>query len=297
MSKKIAVMGAGIMATGIGKTLLSAGYSVSCYNRTKEHSSALIQSGAEYFDSPAGAAAGAEFIVSMVWDKKAFDHVMLGPGGLYENAAKDQIFIDMSTQLPEAAIEAAEAFRKKGAHFIDAPVHGTKGEANSGGLWIMAGGDRAVYERATEVFKIIGETYHYMGGNGKGYASKLCGNHLVSTIVAAVCESMVLASKAGIEPNEILKVWMESDFRSPVVDGVGNSIISRDFDVSFHLRTMVKDTELIRNFSESINVPVLLSNIVHEVNKIGLNMGVGDENASAVVKVFEHMAGAEIGKK
>ena len=86
-------------------------------------------------------------------------------------------------------------------------------------------------------------------------------------------------------------MWMESDFRSPVVDGVGNSIISRDFDVSFHLRTMVKDTELIRNFSESIQVPVLIANTVHELNKVGLNKGWGGENASAVVKVFEDMAG------
>jgi 3-hydroxyisobutyrate dehydrogenase-like beta-hydroxyacid dehydrogenase len=133
-----------------------------------------------------------------------------------------------------------------------------------------------------------------MGKSGSGYATKLCGNHLVSTIVAALCESMVLAAKAGLDPKEVLSVWMDSDFRSPVVEGTGNSIISRDFEVSFHLRTMVKDTELIRNFSESLQVPVLLSNVVHEVNKFAQNEGYGEENASAVVKVFEKMAGTTI---
>ncbi len=294
MSKKIAIIGTGIMGTGMGKTLLGAGFNVSCYNRTKENASELISAGADYHNTPAGAAGGADIIISMLWNKDAFDSAMTGPDGLYENAESGQIYIDMSTQLPETGVEAAVAFAKRGADFLDAPVHGTKGEANSGGLWIMAGGDAAVYDRAVEVLSIVGETHHYMGGHGKGYATKLCGNHLVSTIVAALCESMVLASKAGLDPKEVLKVWMDSDFRSPVVDGVGNSIISRDFDVSFHLRTMVKDTELIRNFSESIEVPVLLSNIVHEVNKVGLNMGFGEENASAVVKVFEHMAGTEI---
>jgi 3-hydroxyisobutyrate dehydrogenase-like beta-hydroxyacid dehydrogenase len=294
MSKKIAIIGTGIMGTGMGKTLLSAGFEVNCYNRTKDNASDLISSGAQYFDTPAKAASGADFIISMLWNKTAFDSVMTGVDGLFENAVSGQIYIDMSTQLPEAGVASAVAFAKKGADFLDAPVHGTKGEANSGGLWIMAGGDKAVYDRALEVLSVVGETQHYMGGHGKGYATKLCGNHLVSTIVAALCESMVLAVKADLDPNEVLKVWMDSDFRSPVVDGVGNSIINRDFDVSFHLRTMVKDTELIRNFSESIDVPVLLSNIVHEVNKIGLNMGLGEENASAVVKVFEHMAGTEI---
>lgn len=294
MGKKIAVIGTGIMGTGMGKTLLSAGFEVVCYNRSKEHAKELISAGAGYFDSPAAAAEGADFIISMLWNKAAFDSVMTGADGLVENAVSGQIYIDMSTQLPEAGVQAAVEFAKKGADFLDAPVHGTKGEANAGGLWIMAGGDKAVYDRAAEVLDILGETRHYMGGHGKGYATKLCGNHLVSTIVAALCESMVLASKAGLDPKEVLKVWMESDFRSPVVEGVGGSIISRDFDVSFHLRTMVKDTELIRNFSESIDVPVLLSNIVHEVNKVGLNMGFGEENASAVVKVFEHMAGVKI---
>lgn len=296
MSKRIALMGAGIIASGVGRTLMSNGYELNCYNRTKANASDLIDAGAQYFDTPAAAAADAEFVLSAVWNKEALDHVMLGPDGLYANAVEGQMFIDMSTQLPATAVSAAAEFAKKGAFFLDAPIHGSKAEANSGGLWIMAGGEKTAYDKSLELLSVLGETVHYMGGSGKGYASKLCGNHLVSTVVAAVCESIVLASKAGIDPEEIVKVWMESDFRSPVVGGVGGSVINRDFDVSFHLRTMVKDTELIRNFSESLNVPVFLSNIVHEVNKVGENMGFGDENASAVVKVFEHMAGTEVKK-
>ena len=294
MKGTVAVIGTGIMGSGMGKTLLNAGYKVNCYNRTRDNAEDLIKAGAAYCSTPREAAEDAAFTISMVWNKSAMDSIYYGKDGLVENAAAGQIYIDMSTQLPDTAVAVADALKAKGAFFLDAPVHGTKGEANSGGLWIMAGGDKAVYEQALEIFSIIGETHHYMGGNGKGYATKLCGNHLVSTVVAAVCESMVLAAKAGLEPKEVLKVWMESDFRSPVVDGVGNSIISRDFDVSFHLRTMVKDTELIRNFSESIDVPVFLSNVVHEINKVAMNSGYGEENASAVVKAFEQMAGTEI---
>jgi len=163
MQKTIAIMGAGIMATGMGKTLLKNGYSVSCFNRTKKNSEALIDAGAVFYDTPAKAAHEADFVISMVWDKDAFDSIMTGPAGLFENASKDQIFIDMSTQLPETAVAAAEAFGRRDAWFLDAPVHGTKGEANSGGLWIMAGGDKAAYDRAVEVLSVVGETYHYMG--------------------------------------------------------------------------------------------------------------------------------------
>lgn len=291
MGKSIAILGTGVMGTGLGKTVLTKGYKVKCYNRTKKNAQHLIDAGAIYCETPKEAIKDATFIITMMWNKEALDSVVLNEDGLFNNATKGQVFIDMSTQLPETALYLAKGFAQKEAHFLDAPVHGSKGEANSGGLWIMVGGEKNVYEKALPLLNDLGESVHYMGGHGNGYATKLCGNHLVSTIVAALAESLALAKKADLDLNEVLKVWMHSDFRSPVVEGIGSSIINRDFEVAFHLRTMVKDTELIRNYSEALNVPVLLANIVHEINKIGLNMGYGEENASAVTKVFEQMAG------
>ena len=121
--------------------------------------------------------------------------------------------------------------------------------------------------------------------------AKLCGNHLVSAILASLGESLAMAKKSGLDCTELIKLWGESDFRSPIIEGAGHSMLNHDFAVSFHLRTMVKDTELIRNYSESIGVPVMLSNQVHELNKVAQNMGWGEENASAIFKVFEVMAG------
>ncbi|MGI6466942.1 MAG: NAD(P)-dependent oxidoreductase [Sphaerochaetaceae bacterium] len=291
MGMNVAVIGTGVMGTGIGKTLLKNNYKVTSYNRTKENAQSLIDSGATFCTTVKEAIEDADYVITMMWNKEALDSVLLGDEGLFKNSKKDQIFIDMSTQVPETALYLEKGFKENGASFLDAPVHGSKGEANSGGLWIMVGGDKDVYEKTLPLLNVLGESVHYMGPSGQGYATKLCGNHLVSTIVAALGESMALAKKANLDLNEVLKVWMNSDFRSPVVQGIGSSIINRDFEVAFHLRTMVKDTELIRNFSESLNVPVLLSNIVHEINKVGQNMGYGEENASAVTKVFEQMAG------
>ncbi|MGB9592316.1 MAG: NAD(P)-dependent oxidoreductase, partial [Candidatus Kryptoniota bacterium] len=241
--------------------------------------------------SPKSVAEKCDIIFVTVWNKTALEAVVLGPEGLVAGAHKGKVFIDMSTQLPETAEWEASLFHDKGSDFLDAPVHGSKDEASNGGLWMMVGGDRSVYERVLPILKVITATQHYMGGWGKGFATKLCGNLLVSTIVAALSEALVLAQKAGLDPEEALKLWQESDFRSPVVGGVGQSICTRNFDVSFHLRTMVKDTDLIHTYAEQINVPLMLANSVHELNKIGLNKGFGDENASAVVKVYEDMAG------
>ena len=243
---KIAILGTGTMGLGIGSTLIQKKHTLSIYNRTPGNAQPLIDKGARFHSTVAKAIEGAEIVILMPWNKDALESMSTGDTGTFNNAAENQIFINMSTQLPQTATWEASHYAKRKAHFLDAPVHGSKGEAYSGGLWIMVGGDKDIYTSVIPLFEAIGESHHYMGKHGNGYATKLCGNHLVSSIVAALGESITLAKKAGLDLKEVLGVWMDSDFRSPVVEGVGGSMISRDFEVSFHLRTMVKDTELIR---------------------------------------------------
>jgi len=292
---KVAIIGTGIMGTGVGLTLRAKGHEVTCWNRTQANARELLDAGASWRPTPRAAAEGAEIVVILVWNEAALRAALVGLDGLYAVARSGQLYVDMSTQLPATAVEVAGELRRRGAEFLDAPVHGTKGEARSGGLWIMVGGERAAYERALPLFEAIGATVHHMGPTGRGCAAKLCGNHLVSTVLAALAESLALAEKAGLDGFELLRLWGESDFRSPIIEGAGGSMLRHDFGVSFHLRTMVKDTELIRNFSEAIGVPVLLSNTVHELNKVCQNRGWGELNASAVFKLFEEMAGIKPG--
>jgi 3-hydroxyisobutyrate dehydrogenase-like beta-hydroxyacid dehydrogenase len=289
----IAVIGTGVMGTGVALTLLSKGHQVRCYNRTPENASEAVKAGATLCTTPAEAAQNASHVIILVWSEAALDAVLHGPDGLIVNAKAGQIYIDMSTQLPATARATHAEFAGKAALFLDAPVHGTKGEARSGGLWIMAGGDDKAWESALPVFSAIGATSHHMGSVGAGCVAKLCGNHLVSSILAALGESLAMAKKSGLDCFELIKLWGESDFRSPIIEGAGRSMLNHDFGVSFHLRTMVKDTELIRNYSESIGVPVLLSNTVHELNKICENQGWGEQNATAIFQLFELMAGID----
>ena len=287
----IAIIGTGVMGTGVGLTLLGKGHSVRCYNRTPDNAAPLVKAGAVLCATPQEAAQGASHVIILVWNEAALHAVLQGPDGLLAHAAPGQVFIDMSTQLPQTAKDSAAAFAAKGALFLDAPVHGTRGEAHSGGLWIMCGAEPAAMTAALPVLNVIGATVHHMGAVGAGCVAKLCGNHLVSAILASLAESLAMAKKSGLDCAELIKLWGESDFRSPIIEGAGHSMLNHDFAVSFHLRTMVKDTELIRNYSESIGVPVMLSNTVHELNKVAQNMGWGEENASAIFKVFEVMAG------
>jgi 3-hydroxyisobutyrate dehydrogenase-like beta-hydroxyacid dehydrogenase len=288
---KIAIIGTGVMGTGIGLTLRRKGHEVAVWNRTPANAAEVVAGGARLCATPAEAAKGASHVLILVWNEAALREVLDGPDGLAANAAPGQVVIDMSTQLPQTARATARALAPTGALFVDAPMHGTRGEAHSGGLWLMAGGSAQAYAAAEPVLAEIGATRHHMGDVGAGCIAKLCGNHLVSSIVAALGESLALATKGGIDTKELIRLWGESDFRSPIVEGAGTSMVDHDFSVSFHLRTMVKDTELIRNYSESIGVPVMISNVVHELNKVAQNRGWGEQNATAIYRLFEEMAG------
>jgi 3-hydroxyisobutyrate dehydrogenase-like beta-hydroxyacid dehydrogenase len=288
---RVAIIGTGVMGTGVGLTLRAKGHEVRCHNRNPENAAALVEAGATLCATPAEAAEGASHVILLVWNEDALHAALDGAGGLVAGARAGQVFIDMSTQLPETSRAVAAQFAAKGAMFVDAPVHGSRAEAHSGGLWIMAGADPAAWAAALPVLEAVGATVHHMGPVGSGSAAKLCGNHLVSAILASLAESLAMAKKSGLDCRELIKLWGESDFRSPIIEGAGHSMIDGDFAVSFHLRTMVKDTELIRNHSEAIGVPVLISNTVHELNKAAQNLGWGELNATAIFKLFELMGG------
>lgn len=287
----IAVIGTGVLGTGVGLTLRRHGHAVRCWNRTPANAQGLVEGGATLHATPAQAAEGASHVLLLVWNEEALRSVLEGPDGLLQAAQPGQVFIDMSTQLPATARDLAARFQAAGALFVDAPVHGSRAEAHAGGLWIMAGASAEAWAAAQPVLQQLGASARHMGEVGAGCAAKLCGNHLVSTIVAALAESLALARKSGLDGHQLVDVWSESDFRSPIVEGAGRAMWDGQFDVSFHLRTMVKDTELIRNHAETLGVPVMLSNTVHELNKVAQNLGWGELNATAIFKLCELMAG------
>lgn len=290
----IAIIGTGVLGEGVGRTLLAAGHEVQCWNRTAAHAQPLVDAGARACATPRAAAQGARHVLILVWDEAALQAVLHGENGedgLLAGAEPGQVYIDLSTQLPATARRTAAAFASRGAAFVDAPVHGSRAEAHAGGLWIMVGGDDAAYAAAEPVLSAIGASVRHFGPVGAGCAAKLCGNHLVSSIVAALAESLALARKAGLDGHRLIDLWGESDFRSPIVDGAGRAMWDDRHEVSFHLRTMVKDTELIHQQAEALGVPVPLSNTVHELNKMARNLGWGELNATAVARLCWHLAG------
>jgi len=290
----IAYLGLGIMGRGMAANLLKAGHNVVVWNRTPERCQPLVAQGARQADTPAEAVADAEVVMYCLSDDRAVEDLVWGTGRLIDAVHPGQVVLDMTTVHPDTSRKEHAAYAEKGVDFLDAPVFGSRNEAANGGLWIVVGGKREVYDRVLPLLQPLSETTHYMGGPAMGASMKLVGNLIVAFQLEAIGEAMVLATKAGLNPHDVLGVLHVTDFKSPIFDGVGAALVRRDFEVNFALKLMLKDANLIARFAQDLNVPIPGAAAIRENIKIGVNKGWGEENASAFIKVLEEGAGVEV---
>ncbi len=292
--EKIAYLGLGIMGRGMVANLLKAGYPVTVWNRTPERAQPLVEQGARAAASPAEAVQGADVILYCLSDDKAVEELVFGSGALLEAVQAGQVVIDMTTVHPDTSRKEAAAYADRGVEFLDAPVFGSKGEAANGGLWIVVGGARTLYERMQPILAPLSETTHYMGGSGMGASMKLVGNLLVAFQLEAIGEALILATRAGLNVKDVLGVVHVTDFKSPIFDGVGAALSNRSFDTNFSLKLMYKDANLISKFAQDLQAPTPALAVIREMIKGGVNQGWGEENAHAFLKNLEAQAGVEV---
>jgi 3-hydroxyisobutyrate dehydrogenase-like beta-hydroxyacid dehydrogenase len=292
--QKIAYLGTGIMGRGMVGNLLKAGYSVTVWNRTAARMAPLVAKGARQAATAAEAVCEADVVMYCLSDDKAVEELVWGQDGVLSGVRAGQTVLDMTTVNPDTSRKEYAAYAEKGVEFLDAPVFGSKSEAASAGLWIVVGGKREVYEEVKPILEKLSETTHYMGGNAQGSSMKLVGNLVVAFQLEAIGEAMILATKAGLNPQDVLGVLHVTDFKSPIFDGVGGALVQRNFDTSFALKLMLKDANLIAKFAEDLKAPIPGLVVIRENIKAGVNKGWGEENASAFIKHLEESAGIEV---
>jgi len=158
-------------------------------------------------------------------------------------------------------------------------------------LWVVVGGDEGTYHAALPVLEPISATRHYMGDAGNGARMKLVGNLLVASQLEALGEAMSLAKKAGLDLHDVLGVLSVTDFRTPIYDAVGASMLEGDYSPDFALHLLLKDARLIAELARDLEVPIPSTTATMDTIERAVEAGYGDENASALVKVLGSDAG------
>src|SRR5437667_6329345 len=287
MINKISYLGLGTMGSGMASNLLKAGYQLTVWNRSSEKCEPFARKGVRVADTPADAVRGAELVIYMLSNDQAVEEVVFGAKGILSGIKEGQVAMDMSTVLPAMSLREQEAYAKRGVDFLDAPVFGSKQEAAEAKLWIMAAGNKAIFEKVKPVLAKLGQTVHYFGKNGNAAAMKLVGNLMVALELEALAEGLVLAQKAGLDLNTVMEVVKVADFRSPLLVSNGQNILKRDFSTSFALNLMLKDAGLIEKFAAGVQSPIPALHIAEKNLASAVTLGFGEENASALIKALE----------
>lgn len=285
------------MGRGMARSLIRHGHSLRIYNRTRSKAEEVVaSSGGEVAETPADAIRGATVIVSMLADPVAVMDVMQGEHGILSAVEPGTILIDSSTISPPVSLEVRRLLQEKGADMIDAPVFGSKNEAENGGLGFIVGGEPEVVARVQDVLDAMGRTL-YVGANGMGAYAKLVVNLVIASTLQAFSEGMVLGTKAGIAPELMLEIIQSSRARSGIIEMKAPQILKGDFTPFFPLALMAKDLRLVIESAEALNLHLPFASALKEIFASCAKGGLGSEDMAAVIKPLEEQAKVEVRSK
>jgi 3-hydroxyisobutyrate dehydrogenase len=245
---KIGFLGLGEMGTPMATRLLRAGHDLTVWNRSAERTVPLVKEGAAAASSPASAAAGKDFLITMLATPDALDQVLFGSAGLAPALAAGQILIDMSTVGPDEVRRAA-ARLPEGASLVDAPVRGSVPQATSGQLEVFVGATSEIFERVRPILEVLG-TVRHTGGPGSGAAMKLVANLVLGAAIVTLGEALALGESLALERTSLLDILTDSQI-GPIVRAKRANIESEDFTPSFKLRHAAKDLRLVTEAAAS----------------------------------------------
>jgi 3-hydroxyisobutyrate dehydrogenase/2-hydroxy-3-oxopropionate reductase len=220
--------------------------------------------------------------------------VILGAQGLKEGAKKGMIVVDASTVSPASSRRTHEELAKSGIDFLGAPCTGSTPGAINGTLTFMVGGDKEVFERVRPWFEIMGKKLYFCGGPGMGLHAKLTQNLVLSNLLQAFNEGIVLSTKAGVDPTLMLDILSNSAAKSGLIDYKAPFIFRRDFATNFSVKWMHKDMGLMLESAQELSVPLFLTSLSRQMFQAAIAGGHGDEDICSTIKVLEGITGVEV---
>jgi len=294
MAGKVGFIGLGAMGGPMALNLAKAGFSLVVNDIDASKTAPLKAKGAAVAASAEAVAAEVERTIVIVETTAQAEAVIVGDKGILGSAQAGHIVLCMATIDPFAARAIAERLAARGIAMLDAPVSGGTGRAQSGELSVIVGGERAVFDKCQDLFAAMGNRSFHVGPLGSGLAMKLVNNMLVQVNTVAVAEALVLGVKAGLDPQMIYDVVRVSTGASAAWELRVPRILAGDYEPGGTVDISYKDQELETAFAKRLGVPVLLANVTQQVYQMARAQGLNKQDGSAVVKIYERLAGVSV---
>jgi 3-hydroxyisobutyrate dehydrogenase len=255
MTQKIAFLGLGVMGGAMAANLIKRGYSVTGWNRSQNRPTiaTFTSAGGTLAQSLQEAVSDADVVFSCLGDVPDVVEVLIGEHGAMNFSKANTLFIDTSTIGSDAAKTIGNALIHSGLRFLDAPISGGDVGARNGTLTFMVGGKPEDLQECLPLFEAMGSNIKHCGAIGSGQAVKLCNQTLVSVYMLALCETMQMAEKMGVDPQLVVDVCGSGAAGSWALTNLGMKVATRDYQAGFSIKHMLKDLRLVQEISQKID--------------------------------------------
>ncbi len=294
---QIGFIGLGIMGKPMASNLLKEGYSLVVYDVRQSPLTELREAGAKPAGSCRDAAAQSDIIITMLPDGPNVEMAILGADGVLDGAQQSSLIVDMSSISPNVSQKVAAVCAEQGVDFLDAPVSGGEPKAIDGTLAIMVGGAPAAFERARPILEKMGSAVTLTGPVGAGNITKLANQIMVACNIAAMGEALVLATRAGLDPEVVFNAVKGGLAGSTVLNVKAPMLIARNFKPGFRIELHQKDLRNALLAAESLKVSLPLTSLVQQMLMALMNEGKGQLDHSAIAQIIERMAAREVKKQ
>ena len=276
----VALLGTGIMGAAMARNLLAAGMEVRAWNRSIDKAQPLADEGATVVEDVAGAAAGADFLLTMLADADVIEEVV-GQGAL-PALTEGGVWLQMSTVGEEGNEKLASLAAETGVAYVDAPVLGTKEPAEQGQLVVLASGPEEVREKCGPVFEALASKSVWLGEAGSGSALKLVVNNWIVGLLGVLAETVAFARATGVDPRSFLETIEGGPLGLPYAQMKGNMMIEEDFPPSFSAKLARKDAGLVLDAAGERDLKMVVASAVAARFDEAIRAGRGDEDMAAV---------------
>ncbi len=294
--RKIGFIGLGIMGKPMAKNLLKAGHSLVVHDIVEAPVKELVSEGAEKAGSPKEVAEQCKLILTMLPNSPHVKEVVLGEGGVIEGVQSGSVLIDMSSIAPLVSQEVSAELEKKDVVMLDAPVSGGEPKAVDGTLAFMVGGPEKTFNEMKDVLEIMGGSVTLVGEIGSGNTTKLANQVIVALNIAAMSEAMVLAKKAGVDPEKVYNAIRGGLAGSTVLDAKVPLALEGNFKPGFRIELHIKDLQNALDTAHSVGAPIPLSGQVMEFMQALKVDGKGGDDHGGIIQFYEKLAKTEVRK-
>jgi 3-hydroxyisobutyrate dehydrogenase len=284
--KKVALLGLGTMGSGMGQNLIKAGFSLSVYNRTASKYLPLQSMGARVGNSPAEAVQDADVVISMLSDDAASREIWLGQNGALQASRQGAVLVESGTVTPAWIAELLSLATGQGVALLDAPVTGSRPQAEAGELTFLVGGGEDALNSALPVLEAMSKKVIHVGPAGSGSRLKLINNFLCGVQLASLAEAIGWIERSGLNEEVALDALCNGAAGSPLLKTVSQRMTKREYQVNFLLRLLEKDLRYALEDAKQSGIPLHTVEAPIQLLEQARKLGFGEKDMASVVEQF-----------